>query len=235
LEISETDKESTSNSSPELAESTMVNNLLGIELKPNPSISQNSRKKEMTRERKKNYIFRNTESHRYTKLMKICAKRLGSTATVEFFNKLRRDTGTKEYNALIGLCIREARMSRDMEEQIEYIRQAYKLLLLIKEKGSVIEEASYGPIVSYLVDFKMVQEFDELCGFLEEENPRAFSRLGYYEMLLCIRISDEDRIKKLCESFGKASDDDDYSLAGTLLYIRCWDSTKRKFSMPTKY
>lgn len=219
MEISENDEESTLNSSPEFADQNLVNNLLGIEWNPNPSTSQIARKKEMTRERKKRYIFRNTESRRYTKLMKICVKRLGPGSTMEFFVKLGRGTSAKEYNALIGLCIGEARMSKDREEAFDYIHEAYDLLLLIKEKGFVIEEASYGPILSYLVDFKMVQECDELCRFLKEENPRALSRLGYYEMLLCIRVSDEHRMIELCESVGMASDDDTYSLAGTLFYL----------------
>lgn len=200
-------------------ESTLVNNLLGIEWDHNPSPVLNVHRKAMTRERKKRYIFRNTESGRYNKLMKISAKRLGSGPTLEFFDKLGRGSSPKECNALIGVCISEARMSRDPNEAFECIAEACKLLLLMKEKGFEIEEASYGPILSYLVDFKMVEEFDQVCGFLKEENPRALSRLGYYEMLSCIRVSDELRIKELCESVGKASHDDIYSVAGTLYYL----------------
>ncbi|KAF3337055.1 pentatricopeptide repeat-containing protein [Carex littledalei] len=201
-------------------ESTLVNNLLGIEWDHNPSPVLNVHRKAMTRERKQRYIFRNTESGRYNKLMKISAKRLGSGPTLEFFDKLGRGSSPKECNALIGVCISEARMSRDPNEAFECIAEACKLLLLMKEKGFEIEEASYGPILSYLVDFKMVEEFDQVCGFLKEENPRALSRLGYYEMLSCIRVSDEQRISELL-SFSKASNDDTYSLAENYFLAFC--------------
>ncbi|KAJ4810238.1 Pentatricopeptide repeat-containing protein [Rhynchospora pubera] len=213
-------EESTSNSSPEFADRNLVNNLLGIDWNPNPSTTQNARKKEMTRERKKRSYFKNTESRRYTKLMKVSVKRLGTASTLEFFSKLGRESGTKEYNALIRLCIDGAR-SKDKEEAFDYISDAYKLLDLMKEKGFVIEEASYGPILLYLVDFKMVHEFDEICELLKEENRRAWFRLAYYEMLLCIRVSDEERIKKLLGAISMASDDDKYNLAENYFLAFC--------------
>ncbi|RWW26483.1 hypothetical protein GW17_00009136 [Ensete ventricosum] len=75
-------------------------------------------KKDVSRERKQKYIFKNTESRRFVELMKKCADKLGTKSTVEFFDRLGREMGVREYSALIGLCISKARNCSNKEDSM---------------------------------------------------------------------------------------------------------------------
>ncbi|CBI20513.3 unnamed protein product, partial [Vitis vinifera] len=51
----------------------------------------------------------------------------------------------------------------------------------------------------------MIEEFHFFHGVITDENSRSLSRLGYYEMLLWVRVNNEEKIQELCN--GIAADD----------------------------
>lgn len=195
-----------------------MNNILDIPWFSNaPTTCTNQWRKELSRSRKEKFIFKNTESRRFTKLMTMCANKLGTETTLEFFSKLGRETGVKEYDALIKVCIDKARCSSNEEDSLVQIHKAYQLFLSMKDRGIQIEEESYSPFLIYLIDMKMVQEFQMFSKFFKDENPRSNSRIGYYEMLLWLRVGNEAKIQELCRSVVVASDEVNYGLAGSFL------------------
>lgn len=170
-------------------------------------------RREVAREKKKHYIFKNVESRRYTKLMRMCANRLGTESTIEFFGKLGRETGVKEFNSMIKLCLDKAKAFRDIDSAVEYIYRAYRLFETMKDKGLMIEKDIYGPFLLYLIDVGMFEEFEMFSAFFKEANPKS-SRIAYYEMLLCIRVQDEEKIQELCHSVEDYNEEAHYDLAG---------------------
>ena len=170
--------------------------------------------REVAREKKKQYIFKNVESRRYTKLMRLCANKLGTESTIEFFGKLGRETGVKEFNSLIKLCLDKARACKDVDSAVEYIYRAYHLFETMRDKGLSIEQDVYGPFLLYLVDMGLLEEFEMFTAFFKDANPQSFSRIAYYEMLLCIRVQDEEKIQELCHSVEDYNEEAHYDIAG---------------------
>ncbi|KAL0311054.1 UNVERIFIED_CONTAM: Pentatricopeptide repeat-containing protein, mitochondrial [Sesamum angustifolium] len=121
------------------------------------NINISLRRKEVSRERKQKWVFKNAQTSRFGRLVKMCARKLGPDATIEVFGKLGKETGMKEYNALI------------------------KFLM-------------------YLIDFGMVEEFFFFHELIKHENPDSLPRLAYYEMLLWIRVNNEEKIQEHCHS-----------------------------------
>ncbi|XP_010906370.1 pentatricopeptide repeat-containing protein At4g21880, mitochondrial isoform X2 [Elaeis guineensis] len=184
-------------------------------------------RKDVSRGRKQKYKFKNTESYHFTKLMRMCASKLGTESTLEFFGKLGRETGIKEYNALIKLCIGRARYSAE-EDSLVQIHRAYQLFLSMRERGFQIDEESYAPFLMYLIDMKMTQEFEHFSKFFKDENPGSCFRIGYFEMLLWIRVGDEDKIWELCSSLGIGRNEENYSLAESYLLAFCESDRKEE-------
>ncbi|XP_039132079.1 pentatricopeptide repeat-containing protein At4g04790, mitochondrial-like [Dioscorea cayenensis subsp. rotundata] len=180
-------------------------NILGIPWFSNKSHSHPSqRRKEVSRERKQRYIFKNTESRRFTKLMRMCANKLGTESTLEIFGKLGRETGVREYNALIKVCIGNARLSNAEEDSLGYIHEAYQLIMSMRERGFQIDEDSYGPILMYTIDKGLIQEFKFFSKLIKDECPGSSCRMCYYETLLWIKVGYEDKIHELCNHAGVA-------------------------------
>ncbi|THG07950.1 hypothetical protein TEA_003794 [Camellia sinensis var. sinensis] len=166
------------------------------------SMSHNNislRRKEVSRDRKQKWIFKSGQTHRFDRLVRMCAQKLGADATIKVFGRLGRETGVKEYNALIGLCIEEARKTEDEEVSLQQISKAYKLFKSMKQLGFQLEDETYGPFLMFLIDMEMVQEFVYFCEAIYQENPNSLSRLAYYEMMLWIRVNNEDKITELCD------------------------------------
>nr|GEW07690.1 pentatricopeptide repeat-containing protein At4g04790, mitochondrial-like [Tanacetum cinerariifolium] len=46
----------------------------------------------------------------------------------------------------------------------------------------------------FLIDMEMVEEFYYICVKIKRDNPKSLSRLAYYEMLLWIKVGNEDKI-----------------------------------------
>jgi hypothetical protein len=198
------------------AEESVVNRILDTEwfAAPPPSNPLAAWRKEVAREKKKRYIFKNTESRRFTRLMQKCADKLGAEPALEFFGKLGRDTGAKEFNALIRICLGKAKECMDIDSAVEHIYRAYRLFELMRERGYQIVEDCYGPFLLYLVDVGMSEEFDMFSVFFKDANPRSSSRIAYYEMLLWIRAQDEEKIQELCRSVEDFNEEGDYDMAG---------------------
>ncbi|XP_042479017.1 pentatricopeptide repeat-containing protein At4g04790, mitochondrial-like isoform X2 [Macadamia integrifolia] len=185
----------------------------------NASVS--SRRKEISRHRKQRWIFKNSQTRRFNRLVKMCAEKLGTDATLEVFGKLGRETGVKEYKALMEHCIQKARDSEDDEVSLHEIHKAFQLFRTMREQGFQIEENIYGPFLMYLIDMGMVEEFHFFSRIIRDENPYSISRLGYYEMLLWIRVDDESKVQELCNFVGLDNEGDRYSLAENYLLALC--------------
>ncbi|KAE9458187.1 hypothetical protein C3L33_09911, partial [Rhododendron williamsianum] len=126
------------------------------------------RRKEVSRDRKQKWIFKSTQTHRFDRLVKMCGQKLGTDATIQVFGKLGRETGVKEFNALIGLCIAKARETRYEDVWLQEISKVYKILMLMRERGFKLEEESYGPFLMLLIDMEMVEEFHFFCGAIRD-------------------------------------------------------------------
>ncbi|PHT77292.1 hypothetical protein T459_20814 [Capsicum annuum] len=156
-----------------------------------------ARQKVISRERKEKWTFKNTEISRFHQLVNQCGCKLGADTTIKVFGKLGRETGMKEYNSLIKLCIERARETNDEEVSLQQLSKAYQLLKSMTEQGFPVEEESYGPILMYFVDYGMVQEFDFYCELIIDRNADSLARLAYYEMLLWTKVQNEDKIEEL--------------------------------------
>ncbi|AQK68194.1 pentatricopeptide repeat-containing protein At4g04790, mitochondrial [Zea mays] len=183
-------------------------------------------RREVAREKKKHYIFKNVESHHYTNLMRICANKLGMESTIEFLGNLGRETGVKEFNSMIKVCLGKAKACRDIDSAVEYIYRAYHLFNTMKDKGFTIEKDIYDPFLLYLMDTGMFEEFEVFSAFFKEANPKSFSRIAYYEMLLCIRVQDEEKIQELCHSVEDYDEKVHYDLAES--YMLAFAESGRK-------
>ncbi|GFZ12476.1 tetratricopeptide repeat (TPR)-like superfamily protein [Actinidia rufa] len=185
------------------------------------------RRREVSRDRKQKWIFKSNQTHRFDRLVRKCAQKLGADATIQVFGKLGRETGVKEYNALIGLCIEKARKTQDEEVSLQQICKAYQLFKLMREQGFQLEEESYGPFLICLIDMEMVEEFQYFCGVIQDENPNSLSRLAYYEMLLWIGVNNEVKIKELCD-FAANDDDDKLNFKENYLLALCESNRKEE-------
>lgn len=170
--------------------------------------------KETLRERKQRWIFKNTLVRRYDRLVKMCAQVLGTEATLQVFGKLGHETGVKEYNSLIAICIEKAKGSDEEEVALQEIHKAFRLFESMKEQGFRIEEDTYGPFLMYLIDMEMVEEFHFFSRLIKDDNPSSISRFGYYEMLLYVRTDQEEKIQELFNHVACHDGEDKYDLAG---------------------
>ncbi|KAL9236357.1 hypothetical protein vseg_011038 [Gypsophila vaccaria] len=160
------------------------------------NISTPLRRKELSRDRKNKWIFKNTQKLRFDKLVSLCMVKLGSGSMFELLTKLGRGTGLKEYNAFVKGCIESARNSKDEKVQIQHTLEGYQLLQLMKERGFPIEEEIFGPFLTYLIDKRMEDQFVLLLEIIKDEDPILHPRLGYYEMLFWIEMNHEEKIQE---------------------------------------
>ncbi|XP_031280825.1 pentatricopeptide repeat-containing protein At4g04790, mitochondrial-like [Pistacia vera] len=180
----------------------------------NNNISQ--LRKEVLPERRQKWIFKNTETHRSEKLVNLCANKLGTDATLNEFGRLGRETGVKEYNSLIRICFERAKDCDHEDVALEeQICKAFQLLNFMKEQGFQLEEETYGPLLMYLIDKGVIEEFHFFRKAIESGNSRSDPRLGYYQMLLWIRVNDEEKIQELCNCTSIDYERDYFNLIGT--------------------
>ena len=90
----------------------------------------------------------------------------------------------------------------------------------MKEQGFQIEENTYGPVLMYLTEKSMVEEFHMFYEAIKTENPGSIARLGYYEMLLYITVGDEEKIQELCSSVPSGTETGSLKIHGTLLLLK---------------
>ncbi|KAE8734917.1 Tetratricopeptide repeat-like superfamily protein, putative isoform 4 [Hibiscus syriacus] len=177
------------------------------------------RRKELSRERKQKWVYKKAHVGRFNRLIKVCGDKLGTKATMEVFDKLGRETGLKEYNALIAVCLEKARTSNDEDDALEHMSEAFRTFKKMREQGFEVEEGTYGPILLYFIDNGMVEEFFFFCGPIKEGNPSSVARLGYYEMLLWIGVDNDEKIQELC--FAADDKEVDFRLKENYLLALC--------------
>ncbi|KAK9209571.1 hypothetical protein WN944_001938 [Citrus x changshan-huyou] len=164
------------------------------------------RRREIWRERKQKWVFSNGQTRRFSRIVKICANQLGTEATFEVFGKMGRENGVKEHNSLIGICIEKARACDDEDVAVEQICRAFQIFNSMKEKGFWLEEVTYGPLLTYFIDMGMIEEFHFFCNTINNGDSSSVPRLGYYEMLLWIKVNDEEKIRELCKQTAAEED-----------------------------
>jgi hypothetical protein len=174
-------------------------------------------RKEISYERKQKWIFKNSQVYRFDRLVDTCAFKLGTDATMDVFGMLGRETGLKEFNALMKMCIEQCRETDDENVAKEQISEVLELFISMKEQGFPIEEETYGPFLMLLIDKGLVEEFYFFYGFIKDTNPREIARLGYYDLRFYIRVNDEKKIQELCNCICTDYGDENISLRGMYL------------------
>ncbi|OVA11163.1 Pentatricopeptide repeat [Macleaya cordata] len=178
-------------------------------------------RKELTRSRKQKWIFKNSQVRHFDQLVVACEDKLGAEDTLKVFGKLGRETGVKEYNTLIRLCINKARTSQDEDVSLDHIHKAFEIFKSMRDKGLKLEEETYGPLLTYLVDMGMVEDLQFVSKIIKDNNPDTFSRLSYYEMKLWIKVDNKDKVQELCNSIGVDNDAGRFDLAESYLLALC--------------
>lgn len=171
-------------------------------------------RKEVSRQRKQKWVYKSSQGGRINRLIEMCGQKLGTECTVELFGRLGRDTGMKEYNALIRICIEKAKASNDEDEAVEQVYKAFRLLESVREQGFQLEEETYGPFFMYIIEMGLVEEFHFFCEVIRKNNPHSFSRLGYYEMLLWMGVNNEEKIRELCNYIAVDDGEDKSNVRG---------------------
>jgi len=172
------------------------------------------KRKELGRERKLKWIFKYSGDVRFNRLIKFCADKLGTTNTVNVLGHLGRKTGVKEYNTLIRMCVQKARVTDDEYIALSEMSKAFHLFKLMRDCGFPLEEQTYDPLLRYIIDMGLVQEFQLFSDIIKAENPGSASRLGYYEMLLWLRVDNEEMIRDICEFITVDDREDTSALRG---------------------
>ncbi|KAK4576310.1 hypothetical protein RGQ29_027035 [Quercus rubra] len=185
-------------------------------------------RKEVSRERKQKWVYKSSQGNRFNRLVSMCGQKLGTETTIQVFGKLGRETGVKEYNALIGLCVQRVRRSDDEDAALEQIHMAFRLFESMREQGFQIEEDTYGQFLLYLIEMGMEQEFHFFCGVIGKDNPRSLPRLGYYEMLLWIGVNNEEKIQELCKYIAVDNGGDNSALRENYLLALCESDRKKE-------
>ncbi|CAN1761431.1 Pentatricopeptide repeat-containing protein At4g04790, mitochondrial [Linum perenne] len=178
------------------------------------------------RERKEKWIFSSSQVNRVERLARCCVEKLGSDTTFNVFGKIGRETGVKEFDALIKSCLKIARQSKDLEIILKHVSNCFRFLSVMKEQGFQIEENTYGPVLMYLIEMSMVEEFHLFLQAIRTENASSLARLGYYEMLLYITVGDEQKIQELCSSVSSGSETGSLKIHENYLLALCESNRK---------
>ncbi|XP_027346358.1 pentatricopeptide repeat-containing protein At4g04790, mitochondrial-like [Abrus precatorius] len=184
------------------------------------------KRKELARQRKQKWFFTYTNDIRFTKLINLCANKLGTRKTVNVFGHLGRQTGVKEYNALIKMCVEKARATDDEFIAVKEMSKAFHLVKSMKEFGYPLEEKTYGPLLQYIIDMGLVEEYQLFSDFIRAGNPSSAPRLGYYEMLLWLRVNNEEMIRDICEYITVEDGEDTSALRESYVMALCESDRK---------
>ncbi|CAH9107923.1 unnamed protein product [Cuscuta epithymum] len=197
----------------------------------NSSISHDNTalcRKKVSLERKHNWNCKSNQNTYLDFLIDLCAKQMGTDATILVLDKLRQETGLKEYNRIISLCVEEARKRSTLEESFYQLSKAYTYLNAIKERGFQFEEESYGPILTFLIDFGMVPEFHFFSEIISDGNTGSLPKLAYYETLLWIRMDNQDKIDEILNSLSLHGGEDKYAFQENYLLALCHSDRKHE-------
>ncbi|KAJ4876421.1 Pentatricopeptide repeat-containing protein [Raphanus sativus] len=165
------------------------------------------RSKELSRERKERRVYKkNGLSRRFAKIFRDSAHKLGTDATFGAFDRVAKEMSVTEYNAMIGVYLELAEKSHDLEYALGHIEKAFEVLKTMRDRGFRIEESVYGPVLEYLIDMDMVDEFYGFRDVISETRDGLVERLGYYEMLLWIQLGDGEKVEELCGDIDGSGD-----------------------------
>ncbi|KAJ6314098.1 hypothetical protein OIU78_017708 [Salix suchowensis] len=183
-------------------------------------------RKDISRERKQKWVFTYSQVNHINRIVDTCADKLGTDNAMEVFGKLGRETGLKEFNALMKKHIEQCRETDDESVAMKHISAALQLFKSMKEQGFLIGEETYGPFLILLIDKGLVEEFYFSTDFIKDTNPSKNARLGYYDMLLYIGINDEEKIQELCNYICIDDGDNNISLRENYLLALCESDQK---------
>ncbi|CAL9226349.1 unnamed protein product, partial [Arabidopsis halleri] len=159
-----------------------------------------SRLKQEPRYRKQTDHYKEKHSKIMKKMEEGFARKVGIENLFSVCAKMGKEVGVNEYNGMIKVCIHSARISDDVEAALDHIRKAIEYLKEINKCGSIIGKGTFVPLLKFLVDMGMVEEFQISKDVIIEANLDALGQVGYYEMLLWIQVDDEIRIHELCRT-----------------------------------
>ena len=165
----------------------------------------------MGKSRERKQMFEDTRRVQAERIFKMVARNLGTTATDYMLDCLSPELGLKEYNESIQSCIKKARETDDENVSTEEMSKTYHLLKSMSENGFQLEEQTCRPILKYIIDMDLVQEFHLFNDFIKACNPSSISRLDY-EMLLWIRVNNEEKIRDICQYITFEESKDTYAL-----------------------
>ncbi|KAK7401902.1 hypothetical protein VNO78_13754 [Psophocarpus tetragonolobus] len=188
------------------------------------SISQNNilmQRKKQSRKKKQKSVFEFAQENRFQRLTEVCAKMLGPEDTLELFGKVGREPGVKGYNALVEMCIDKARGTDDEDIAIEELGRIFNLFKSMREQGLELQEQTYRPLLLYIIDMCMVEEFQFFCVFIKDEHPSSVKRLGYYEMLLWLKVDNEEKIQDICNYIAENDGEDMSDIQESYLLALC--------------
>lgn len=98
------------------------------------------------------------------------------------------------YDAVIKLCVQDAKTSNDVEETaLDHIDKAIEYLNEMNQLGFTIGTRTYGPLLNFLVDMGMVEELQICKDVISETNPDALVKLVTMKI-----VKDEEKIRRLC-------------------------------------
>ncbi|KHN27972.1 pentatricopeptide repeat-containing protein At4g04790, mitochondrial-like [Glycine soja] len=177
--------------------------------------------KEQSRKKKQKCVFDFTQESRFQKLVEVCARILGPEATIELFGKVGREPDVKGYNTLVEMCIDKARGTDDKDIAIQELGKVFNLFKSMREQGLELQEQTYRPLLLYLIDMCMVEEFQFFCVVIEDENPSSVARLGYYEMLLWLKDNNEEKIQGICDNIAENKGEDTSDIQENYLLALC--------------
>lgn len=161
---------------------------------------------------------KNGFSRRFAKIYRDSAERLGTEAMFGVFDKVSKEMSVTECNAMIGVYLETAKRSNDLEHALDHIEKAFELLKSRRDRGFPMEECVYGPLLGYLIDMDMVEEFHSFKDVIAEASPVSVERLGYYEMLLWIQLEDGEKIEELCGTIGGSNGESLSTLQGKTMF-----------------
>ncbi|CAJ2660004.1 unnamed protein product [Trifolium pratense] len=211
----------------EIDAATEFERILNISQLPNiPQSNISLQRKQASREKKRKCTFKITQEHRFGHLIESCGKILGAEATLELFDKVGRKPGVKGYNSLVELCIGKARVAENKDIAIEEMGKVFHLFELMRKQGLELEEQTYRPLLMYTIDMSMVEEFHCFCHAIKEEVPSSTARLGYYEMMLWLKVNDEEKIRGLCNFIAENDGEDTSDLRENYLLALCESERK---------
>ncbi|KAK6132956.1 hypothetical protein DH2020_033247 [Rehmannia glutinosa] len=122
----------------------------------------------------------------------------------------------------------------DEDVSVEQIYKAYRIFKMVRETGFKIEEETYGQFLMYLIDCGMIEEFFFFHELIRDENHDSLPRLAYYEMLLWVRVNNQEKIQELCRSVVADDAEDKSYLRECLLMALCESDRREEFLMLLK-